>query len=362
MKKNLLVTGPRSLRISRVCAAAPGMRAKGAYDTLNPMEISSWHERFKDSIRDPAVLLEAASLPAAAVDLARQSLQQFPLRVPRSFIAAMVAGDADDPLLRQVLPVAEEDLEVEGFVTDPLGEARRQRVPGLLAKYPGRVLLVATGACAIHCRYCFRRHFPYADHNPSQQDWEPALAVIRDDDTISEVILSGGDPLSLPDAGLSQLVARLEAIPHLQRLRLHTRMPVVVPERITEALLSLLTGTRLQTVVVIHVNHAREISDVADHALGRLYRKGLALLNQSVLLKGVNDDASVLADLSERLFQVHVLPYYLHMLDPVAGAAHFRVDDNRARAIMQELRRLLPGYLVPRLVREEEGELSKTPL
>jgi EF-P beta-lysylation protein EpmB len=341
---------------------APGMRAKGAYDTLNPVAISSWHGRFQDSIRDPAVLLKTASLPAAAVELARQSLQQFPLRVPRSFTAAMAAGDPADPLLRQVLPVAEEDLHVEGFSTDPLGERHRQPVPGLLAKYPGRVLLVATGVCAIHCRYCFRRHFPYADHNPSRQNWEPALAVIRGDDSISEVILSGGDPLSLPDTRLSQLISLLQAIPHLRRLRLHTRMPVVVPERVTEALLTLLAHTRLQTIVVIHANHAREISDAADIALGRLHRRGLALLNQSVLLKGVNDDASVLEELSERLFQVHVLPYYLHMLDPVAGAAHFRVDDDHARAIMVELRRRLPGYLVPRLVREEPGELSKTPL
>jgi EF-P beta-lysylation protein EpmB len=338
------------------------MRAKGAYDTLNPMDISSWQDQIKDAIRDPALLLEMIDLPTTATSLARQSLEQFPLRVPRSFAAAITTGDPADPLLRQVLPVAAEDLVVEGFGADPLGEARRQPAPGLLAKYPGRVLLVATGACAIHCRYCFRRHFPYAEYNPSQQDWQAALAVIRGDESISEVILSGGDPLSLPDARLSQLVNRLEAIPHLQRLRLHTRMPVVVPERVTEALLALLTGTRLRTVVVIHANHAREIGDAAAHALDELYRRGLTLLNQSVLLKGVNDDAPVLAELSERLFQVHVLPYYLHMLDPVAGAAHFRVDDQRARAIMQELRRLIPGYLVPRLVREQEGELSKIPL
>ena len=338
------------------------MRAKGAYDTLNSMDISSWQDQIKDAIRDPSLLLEMIDLPTTTTNLARQSLQQFPLRVPRSFAAAIMAGDSADPLLRQVLPDAAEDLAVEGFSIDPLGEARRQPAPGLLAKYPGRVLLVATGACAIHCRYCFRRHFPYAEHNPSQQDWQAALAVIRGDDSIKEVILSGGDPLSLPDARLSQLVTRLEAIPHLQRLRIHTRMPVVVPERITAALLTLLAGTRLQTVVVIHANHAREIGDAAARALDAIYRRGLALLNQSVLLKGVNDNAPVLAELSERLFRFHVLPYYLHMLDPVAGAAHFRVDDDRARAIMRELRRRLPGYLVPRLVREEEGELSKTPL
>ena len=308
------------------------------------------------------MLLEAAALPAATVDLAQQSLQQFPLRVPRSFTAAMTAGDPADPLLRQVLPVADEDQVVAGFSADPVGEWRRQPVPGLLVKYPGRALLVATAACAIHCRYCFRRHFPYADHNPSREDWRPALDVIRADASIIEVILSGGDPLSLSDAKLSHLIALLEAVPHLRRLRLHTRMPVVVPDRVTPALLALLTRTRLQTVVVIHANHAREISAAAGRALGELHGNSLTLLNQSVLLQGVNDDASVLAELSERLFQVHVLPYYLHMLDPVAGAAHFLVNDDRARTIMAELRRRLPGYLVPRLVREQEGELSKTPL
>lgn len=342
--------------------AGPGMRAKGAYDTLIPMAISSWQNDLRRTIRDPGALLDAAALMDQAPALARHALRQFPLRVPLAFAAGMKAGDPEDPLLRQVLPVAAEDRAVPGFSADPLGERRQQPVPGLLYKYPGRVLLVATGACAIHCRYCFRRHFPYADSNPAREDWRPALDVIRADDTVSEVILSGGDPLILSDDALARLVALLEAVPHLIRLRIHSRMPVVVPTRITPSLLALLERTRLQAVVVIHANHAREIGEEAGHSFAALRETGLTLLNQSVLLKGVNDDVGVLADLSERLFAAGALPYYLHMLDPVAGAAHFRVDDGRARAIMRELRQRLPGYLVPRLVREEEGELSKTPL
>ena len=341
---------------------AAGMRAKGAYDTLILMTISRWQNDLRETIRDPGVLLETVALTDNAPTLAQRALHQFPLRVPPAFAAAITADDPGDPLLRQVLPVAAEDAAVPGFSADPLGEYRRQPAPGLLYKYPGRILLVVTGACAIHCRYCFRRHFPYADSNPVREDWRAALDVIRSDKTISEVILSGGDPLTLSDDALAHLVDLLQAVPHLQRLRIHSRMPVVVPARVTPALLALPARTRLQTVVVIHANHAREIGEDAGRALAALRGTGLTLLNQSVLLKGVNDDAGVLADLSERLFAAGVLPYYLHMLDPVAGAAHFRVDEARARSIMGELRTRLPGYLVPRLVREEEGELSKTPL
>jgi EF-P beta-lysylation protein EpmB len=342
--------------------AGPGMRAKGAYDTLILMAISSWQDDLRETIRDPGALLDTVALTDQAPALARRALRQFPLRVPPAFTAEMKAGDPEDPLLRQVLPVAAEDRAVPGFNADPLGEHRRQPAPGLLYKYHGRVLLVATGACAIHCRYCFRRHFPYADSNPAREVWRAALDVIRGDETIREVILSGGDPLTLSDDALARLIDLLETVPHLQRLRIHSRMPVVVPDRITPALLALPARTRLQTVVVIHANHAREIGEDAGHSLAALRGTGLTLLNQSVLLKGVNDDVGALTDLSERLFETGVLPYYLHMLDPVAGAAHFRVDEARAQAIMKELRQRLPGYLVPRLVREEEGELAKTPL
>lgn len=346
----------------RYIPAGAGMRAKGAYDTLNGMTISSWQQALQGAIRDTGTLLEHAALPAASVAVAERAPAQFPVRVPHRFARAMRPGDPDDPLLRQVLPAAGEDEPAAGFGPDPVGESRYQPAPGVLMKYPGRVLLVATGACAIHCRYCFRRHFPYAEGNPARDDWRPALAVIRADPSLHEVILSGGDPLSLPDDRLADLVGLLERVPHLKRLRVHTRMPVVVPERVTNALLALLSGNRLRAVVVVHANHAAELDADAVLALQALGAAGLTVLNQSVLLKGVNDDATVLAALSERLFEAGVLPYYLHMLDPVAGAAHFQVDDARARQIMDELRTRLPGYLVPRLVREEPGELSKTPL
>lgn len=339
-----------------------GMRAKGAYDTLNPMTISSWQSELKQAIRDPRTLVDSTGLAHSHAALLSRATATFPVRVPAAFLDRIQHDDPDDPLLRQVLPAAAEDDETAGFSEDPLGESRYQPVPGLLAKYPGRVLLVATGVCAIHCRYCFRRHFPYQENNAGRNDWRPALAAIRDDISIHEVILSGGDPLSLSDAKLAFLLRELAAIAHVRRIRIHTRMPVVLPNRVTETLVDTLTEIRPRVVIVIHANHANEIDGNVAAAMTRLHDAGLALLNQSVLLRGVNDDAAALVDLSERLFDCHVLPYYLHMLDPVAGAAHFLVDDDRARRIMDELRTRLPGYLVPKLVREEEGELSKTPL
>lgn len=339
-----------------------GMRAKGAYDTLKPMTISSWQSELKQTIRDPRTLVEYAGLDHSDTVLPSRATASFPVRVPAAFLDRIQHDNPDDPLLRQVLPVAAEDDETAGFSEDPLGESRHQPVPGLLTKYPGRVLLVATGVCAIHCRYCFRRHFPYQKNNAGRNDWRPALAAIRDDTSIREVILSGGDPLSLADDKLSALLQSLSAIPHIRRIRIHSRIPVVLPDRITETLVDALTEIHPQVVMVIHANHANEIGENAAAGLQRLHDAGLPLLNQSVLLRGVNDDSTALVNLSERLFDCHVLPYYLHMLDPVAGAAHFLVDDDTARKIMNEVRTRLPGYLVPRLVREEEDELSKTPL
>jgi len=338
------------------------MRAKGAYDTLKPMAISSWQSELKQAIRDPRTLMEAVSLDNNDAALSSGATESFPVRVPHAFLNRIRYEDPDDPLLRQVLPAAAEDEDTTGFNEDPLGESRHQPVPGLLAKYPGRVLLVATGVCAIHCRYCFRRHFPYQESNAGRNDWRPALTAIREDAGIHEVILSGGDPLSLADKKLSTLLESLAAIPHIRRIRIHSRIPMVLPGRITKKLVDTLTGIRPRVVMVIHANHANEIDEDVIAVMKRLHDAGLPLLNQSVLLRGVNDDAAALAELSERLFDCHVLPYYLHMLDPVAGAAHFLVDDERAQSIMADLRSRLPGYLVPKLVREEEGELSKTPL
>lgn len=314
------------------------------------------------AVRDPAELIALLDLPRDLLPAAREAARDFSLRVPRAFLARMRKGDPNDPLLRQVLARAEERLEVPGFVADPVGDLNASRGAGVLQKYRGRALLVTTGACAVHCRYCFRRHFPYGAENASHADFGAALALLTTDQDIREVILSGGDPLMLDDDRLGTLVERLARIPHLERLRIHSRLPIVLPERVTEALLHTLTGSRLSCVMVVHVNHANELDATTVDALCAMKAVGITLLNQSVLLAGVNDDEEQLATLSEALFSAGVLPYYLHMLDPVSGAAHFAVAEARAIEIMERLRARLPGYLLPRLVREIAGEPSKTPV
>jgi len=282
----------------------------------------------------------------------------FSLRVPRAFVKKMQKGDADDPLLRQVLPVTSEN-NLSGL-TDPVGDLNAMATPGLLHKYKGRVLLVTTGACAIHCRYCFRRHFPYSSSNPRNNEWQQALEYLRARDDIHEVILSGGDPLVLDNAKLGRLFTALEQIPHIQWLRIHTRLPVVLPSRIDDGLITLLLKLRFRITLVIHANHANELMIDELETLHRLASTGITLLNQSVLLKGVNDSTASLISLSMRLYEAGVLPYYLHMLDPVQGAMHFDVPQYRAIEILNTLKQELPGFLLPRLVREKPGETSKT--
>lgn len=323
---------------------------------------ADWKNALAGAVRDPAELFALLELPRELLGRARQASADFSLRVPRGYVARMAKGDPADPLLRQVLPLGEELHSVPGFVADPVGDLQASTVPGLLHKYAGRALLVATGACAVHCRYCFRRHFPYADENPSRGNWEAALDYLAADTSIEEVILSGGDPLLLDDARLEELTRRLEAIPHLRRLRIHSRLPVVLPERVDSGLLSWLRSGRLRPVMVIHANHANEIDAEVRRALHRLRQADVTLLNQTVLLKGVNDSIEALAELSEALFEAGVLPYYLHLLDRVSGAAHFQVDGERARDLMAHLRARLSGYLVPRLVREVAGEPGKRPV
>lgn len=315
-----------------------------------------------EAVRDPDELISLLGLPEDLREPARRAARSFPLLVPRSFLARIRPGDPADPLLRQVLPLAAEDDPAPGFVADAVGDLAARKAPGLIHKYHGRALLVAAGACAVHCRYCFRRHYPYGDDPRRLEDWEPALAAIVADESVSEVILSGGDPLMLTDARLATLLARLEAIPHLRRLRVHTRLPIVLPDRVTPDLIALLRSTRLATAVVVHANHPNELVGDCAEAIRSLSTSGLVVLNQAVLLRGVNDDADVLAELSERLFDLGVLPYYLHQLDRVAGAAHFEVPEAVGRELMAELRRRLPGYLVPRYVRETPGEAGKTPI
>lgn len=320
----------------------------------------AWQRELARAITDPEELIQILGLDRALLVPARRAAGVFGLRVPRGYVARMRPGDPADPLLRQVLPIIEETESVAGFGVDPVGDLAAMVVPGVLHKYHGRVLLTATGACAIHCRYCFRRHFPYGDANPATDHWRAALAYIEADPSIGEVILSGGDPLTLTDARLAVLVERLGTIAHVARLRIHTRLPVVLPERVTDELLALLARTRLKSVVVIHANHAHEIDAAVADALARLRDAGVARLNQSVLLAGVNDNVDALVDLSEALFAADVLPYYLHLLDKVAGAAYFDVAEARGRELIDQMQQRLPGYLVPRLVREEPGAPGKT--
>ncbi len=321
-----------------------------------------WAQALAGAITDPGVLLSRLGLGPEWLAPARAAARRFPLRVPAGFVARMRRGDPHDPLLRQVLPLAEECLAAAGYSRDPVGDLNARRAPGLLQKYAGRVLLTATGACAVHCRYCFRRHYPYGEENASADQFRAALAEISADATIREVILSGGDPLTLSDRRLHEFSEALAGIAHVERLRLHTRLPVVLPERIDAGLLGWLRSLRVPVVIVIHANHPNELDASVAAALGLLRDERVTLLNQSVLLKGVNDDAGTLVALSERLVALGVLPYYLHQLDRVEGAAHFEVADAAARQLHDELRQRLPGYLVPRLVREVEGAPSKLPL
>lgn len=322
-----------------------------------------WQEQMTSTVTSPAKLVSALGLPVALTVPATQAGASFPLRVPESFLHRMRPGDPQDPLLRQVLPVQEELAPpAQGYGPDPLGEAAAVRAPGLLHKYHGRALLVTTGACAIHCRYCFRREFPYAGQQGEGPRFRAALEEIARDQSLEEVILSGGDPLSLSNARLAALTASLGALAHVRRLRVHTRTPIVLPARVDEGLLAWLRGVTRPMTVVLHANHPQEIDAEAAAACTRLRGTGVTLLNQSVLLKGVNDDVAVLAALSQRLFEVGVLPYYLHVLDRVRGAQHFAVSERRARRIAGELAARLPGYLVPRLARELAGAPAKVVL
>ena len=322
-------------------------------------QVPDWQTALGQAITDPAELLEALGLGPEWLPAARDAARAFPLRVPRAFVARMRRADPADPLLRQVLPLAEECRVVEGFGPDPVGDLAAHKAPGVLHKYQGRVLLTATGACAIHCRYCFRRHFPYAEANAAAAQWQAARDYVTTQPDVREVILSGGDPLTLSDRRLAEFVRALDGCAHVERLRLHTRLPVVLPERVTQEFCALLAGTRLKTVVVIHANHAQELDATTRAACQRLAESGATLLNQSVLLRGVNDSVAALTQLSESLFAAGVLPYYLHLLDRVQGAAHFDVSEEIARQLMAGLGAALPGYLVPRLVREVPGGPGK---
>jgi EF-P beta-lysylation protein EpmB len=326
------------------------------------LEPSAWRKSLADAVSTIDELCALLDLDPRQISIGSAAMRQFSLKVPRGFVARMRRGDPHDPLLRQVLPIAAEEQEVAGFGVDPVGDLLSRAATGLLHKYEGRALLIATGACAVHCRYCFRRHFPYSEESALHAGWTGAIDQLRSDMSVSEVILSGGDPLSLSDRRLTQLTDQLATIPHVRRLRIHTRYPIVLPERVDSGLLVWLDGIPLQKVMVIHANHPQEIDESVRVACHQLRDHGVTLLNQSVLLAGLNDDSETLAKLSEALFAVGVLPYYLHVLDKVAGAAHFAIDDTVAIGIHRELANRLPGYLVPRLVREIAGAPAKMPV
>jgi len=322
---------------------------------------ASWQQQLAQASISPQSLLKTLGLPLDEFGDFLNANKQFSLKTPQAYINKIQRGSASDPLLLQIMAQSQELLPVDGYSTDPVGDIDSSQTPGLLHKYHGRVLLITTAACAIHCRYCFRRHFPYQQQQAARDDWQDAVRYIENDNSIEEVILSGGDPLVLSDDKISSLISQLEAIPHLSRLRIHSRLPIVLPDRITDDLVNRLSISRFNICMVIHANHANEISEAEIKVLRKLQYAGIHLLNQAVLLKGINHTLNEQIALSNALYSAGVLPYYLHLLDPVQGAAHFEVDEKHASSIISGMRSKLPGFLVPKLVREIAGEDSKTP-
>ena len=321
---------------------------------------SDWKAELSNCISSIDELLNQLGLKAEDLNATEQAASQFPIKVPQPFVKLMEYGNPKDPLLKQVLPITSELQVNSNFSTDPVGESSFNPVPGIVHKYRNRVLMIISPNCAINCRYCFRRHFPYEDNRQSKQQWLKALDYLKTKPEINEVIYSGGDPLAANDNFLSWLTGEIESIKHIKRLRIHTRLPVVIPSRIDDPLLNWLSNTRLKTTVVLHINHANEIDTALSHGVDRLKQAGILVLNQSVLLKGINDNSHQLICLSEKLFDAGIMPYYLHMLDPVQGASHFDVPEAQAVEIFNQIQSELPGFLVPKLVQERAGETSKS--
>ncbi|OED43299.1 EF-P beta-lysylation protein EpmB [Endozoicomonas sp. (ex Bugula neritina AB1)] len=321
---------------------------------------NSWQDELANAISCPEQLLSLLGLDNRLLPDALRASRTFTLRVPHGFVRRMDRGNPDDPLLRQVLPLGKECVEVDGYTLDPLAEQSQNPCDGVIHKYQGRLLLIVSGACAVNCRFCFRRHFPYEDNQLSSESWQKAIDYIASDNSIHEVILSGGDPLAANDRRLAKMTAALNDIEHVKTLRIHTRLPIMIPERVTDAMVQWFAHQRLKPVMVIHCNHPNELDNNVRTGLHKLRLAGVTLLNQSVLLQGVNDDVNTLTELNSELFQVGVLPYYLHLLDPVQGAAHFDVPEHKALQLMSDLKARCSGYLVPRLVREIAGEPGKT--
>ncbi len=338
-------------------------------------QIPAWQQELSNAIRSVDALCDRLGLQEILSDnlgchaensdndqLLSAAIKQFPVLVPESFLKRMTPAEPNDPLLLQILPTSQEVNKVPGYTQDPVKDSQASFAPGILQKYQGRALMITLGQCAVHCRYCFRRNYPYQQSPKSLEQWEPSLNKLREDSRIEEIILSGGDPLILNDHRLEQLIQQLESIDHIKRIRVHSRLPIVLPSRVTEGLLKLFQESRLQPIFVIHANHPNEIVDDCAEALRRIVRAGIPVLNQAVLLKGINDTTETQEKLCRRLINLGVMPYYLHQLDRVEGAAHFEVDVATGKKIIDELKQKLPGYAVPKYVREIPGEAGKTEL
>lgn len=328
---------------------------------LHLCDENSWQKDLRQVITDPEKLLSLLDIDTSKYLQHFKAKKLFPVRVPLPYVQRIKKGDFNDPLLKQVMPLSSEFVMSDGFFNDPL-EEHDTVAEGLLHKYKNRVLMIVKAGCAINCRYCFRRHFPYQENSPNKKRWQEALNYITDNKDISEVIFSGGDPLMASDEHLTWLVNQIELIPHVKRLRIHTRLPLVIPNRITKGLVKLLSDTSLKATMVLHINHANEIDSDFAKAMELLRNAHIPLFNQSVLLSGVNDNAKALISLSEKMFDIGIIPYYLHLFDPVQGAAHFDVSEEKAISIVNRMLASLPGFLMPRLVREIAGQTNKTPI
>lgn len=325
----------------------------------NTADLPTWQKELSNAVKNPSQLLHLLDISPESVALSDIARKQFPMLVPLPFIKKMKKGDINDPLLKQVLPIADEELVSPDYSTDPLQE-HDSAIPGLLHKYKSRVLLILKSGCAVNCRYCFRRHFPYQENNINKKQIEQVVAYIKAHPEVNEVILSGGDPLMSKDDHLQYIIAQLEPLQQLKRLRIHTRLPVVIPSRITDKLANMLKQSRFNVVCVLHINHANEIDQIFQKAIYKLHQAGVQLLNQGIVLKDINDNSQALIELSEALFSAHILPYYLFLLDKVQGAQHFDLEEHKAQQLIKTMSAALPGYLVPKLSREIAGEKSKT--
>lgn len=320
----------------------------------------AWQLELKNSITNYLDLFKLLNLnPKHPKLIDTIQYSQFPLLVTNSFINRIQKMDINDPLLRQILPTTQELQNNNSFCADPLQEANFNKIPGLLHKYSSRVLIIVTKACAINCRYCFRKEFQYSANIASGKNLENIINYIAKDSSIIEVILSGGDPLIAPNNYLQHLISKLESIKHIETVRIHSRVPIILPCRLEPEFINILLKSRLNIVLVTHTNHPQEINQEVAEYFKLLQNTKITLLNQTVLLKNINDNAGVLAELSRKLFSIKILPYYLHILDKVNGTKHFAVKLSTAKKIYGELQSKLPGYLVPKLVTEKPGAKHK---